>query len=132
MPHCIMLQKFGNFLYDAFGLVPYQVGSSVLTKNDWRDVDVRILMPDEDYQRLGFGDPTKYPHGTHENAKWVAHTLAWSIFGREITGLPIDFQIQPLNWANEHEKGNRSAMLDLAHLTELRHAYERGKKDKEN
>jgi hypothetical protein len=129
MPHCLMLHQFGQHLYNAFGKVAYWVGSSLGEKTDWRDVDVRVLIPDEEYRALGYGDPEKYPHGSHENAKWVSTVLAWSYFGRHLTGLPIDFQIQPLNWANEHESGNRGALLDLALVTEISKAYYRGREE---
>lgn len=127
MPQCILLQQFGRHVYNAFGHVPYQVGSSLLQKDGWRDVDVRLLIPDEEYRAAGYGDPELYPHGTHENAKWVSTVLAWSSFGRQLTGLPIDFQVQPVKWANEHEPGNRGALLDLVYITEINKAFERGR-----
>lgn len=127
MPACILLQQFGQHIYNAFGHVPYWVGSSVTSKSDWRDVDVRVLIPDDEYERAGYGDPKVYPRGTHENWKWCSTILAWSCFGRHLTGLPIDFQVQPLGWANEHEKGNRGALLDLAMLAEISEAFRRGR-----
>jgi hypothetical protein len=50
MPAGIWLNKFGTIVTDAFGHVPYQVGSSLFTK-EWRDVDVRLILPDDEFDR---------------------------------------------------------------------------------
>ena len=50
---------------------------------------------------------------THRNPRWVALVLAWSAFGKEVTGLPIDFQIQQQSHANETEEGSRGALFAL-------------------
>lgn len=97
MPTTLLLEQFGIMLKAAFGEVPYHVGSSLRSKEgDWRDVDVRVMLPDAVYAQMGFGDP-EYPH---RNARWVAYTLAFSELGRKMTGLPIDFQIQQVSYAN--------------------------------
>lgn len=96
MPAALYLQDFGQTVRDAFGEIPYHVGSS-LTGMTWRDVDVRLILDDEVYESMGLGDPT-YPHS---NAKWVALVKAFSILGKEMTGLPIDFQIQQRTLANK-------------------------------
>lgn len=36
---------------EAFDSTPYLVGS-VLTGNDWRDVDVRVMLPDVEFDAL--------------------------------------------------------------------------------
>lgn len=95
MPTTLLLDEFGYHVWAVFGSYPYHVGSSVLGKV-WRDVDVRLILPDEEYERMGLGDP-KYQHA---NGKWVALTLAFSALGKQITGLPIDFQIQQQTEAN--------------------------------
>ena len=57
MPAGIWLNKFGTIVTDAFGQVPYQVGSSLHTKA-WRDVDVRLIMPDAEFDRwFGLSHP---------------------------------------------------------------------------
>jgi hypothetical protein len=33
--------------------------------------------------------------------------------GKQMTGLPIDFQIQPASWANKHYPHSRSALIEL-------------------
>lgn len=97
MPTSLLLAEFGILLHDAFDEMPYHVGSSVLSKTGWRDVDVRILLPDERYALEGYGDP----ENPHRNPKWVAMCLAFSLLGKNMTGLPIDFQIQQQTLANQ-------------------------------
>ncbi|HZU00836.1 MAG TPA: hypothetical protein VFA10_14310 [Ktedonobacteraceae bacterium] len=109
MPADLYLEEFGYQLYAAFGKMVYHVGSSVFGKS-WRDVDVRVLLPDEEYEAMGLGDPAN----PHANAKWVSLVLAYSALGKAMTGLPIDFQIQQQSYANErysqNEKHVRSAL----------------------
>lgn len=111
-PAILKLEDFGDKLFDAFREPAYQVGSSLDSvekggKRGWRDVDVRMILPDEKYAALRFGDPKS----TIQNARWAAVCLAFSVLGREMTGLPIDFQIQQQSYANEKFKGPRSALI---------------------
>lgn len=46
---------------------------------------------------MGLGDPLRGPN----NGKWVALCMAFSALGKEMTGLPIDFQIQRRTDANK-------------------------------
>lgn len=96
MPTGILLDDFGSVVWDAFGEPPYHVGSSVRSKK-WRDVDVRLLLDDEVYAAMGLGHPER----PHSNGKWRALVLAFSALGRQMTGLPIDFQIQQQSFANK-------------------------------
>lgn len=113
MPFCLLLQQFGDHVYRAFGNVAYHVGSSLTQKDGWRDVDVRLIIPDDEYERMGLGDPER----THDNKRWVSLVLAWSAFGKSLTGLPIDFQIQQRTYANsEKNKGPRSALFLVCDL----------------
>lgn len=108
MPAGIWLNKFGVIVADYFGHIPYHVGSSLETK-DWRDVDVRLLLPDEEFEE-------RYGRikSSEANPKLAAITLAFAALGKQMTGLPIDFQIQPQGWANEHYGGQmRSALLEV-------------------
>jgi hypothetical protein len=79
------------------------VGSALFAKK-WRDVDVRLILDDEEYEGLGLGDP-QFPHN---NAKWISLVLAYSALGKAMTGLPIDFQIEQRTNANEIFKGPRA------------------------
>jgi hypothetical protein len=107
MPAGIWLNKFGVILRDYFGHVPYHVGSS-LTSKDWRDVDVRLILPDDEFTAL-FGTN----HSSETNPKLAAVTLAFAALGQQMTGLPIDFQIQPQTWANERYPNMRSALIEV-------------------
>ncbi len=107
MPAGIWLTKFGVIVRDYFGHVPYQVGSSVESKQ-WRDVDVRLILPDEEFEER-FGKN----RNAQTNRQLAAVTLAFAALGQQMTGLPIDFQIQPQSWANDRYGSKpRSALLD--------------------
>lgn len=105
MPAALKLDEFGSQVWHAFGEPPYLVGSATSSKQ-WRDVDVRLILSDEVYEQMGLGDP-QYPS---HNGKWVALCLAFGALGREMTGLPIDFQIQQQTLANKKFKGFRNAL----------------------
>lgn len=96
MPASLYLHEFGSQVWAAFGTPPYLVGS-VLRTTKWRDVDVRLILDDEEYQAMGLGDPNYQQH----NGKWVSLCMAYSALGHKMTGLPIDFQIQQQTWANK-------------------------------
>ena len=106
MPAGILLGKYGVIITDYFGHTAYHVGSSLTTK-DWRDVDVRLILPDEEFEeRFGVG-------ATYVHPKLAAITLAFSALGKEMTGLPIDFQIQSRSHANKVYPDKRSALIEL-------------------
>jgi hypothetical protein len=106
MPQALYLDEFGSQLWSAFGSPAYLVGSALAQKAGWRDVDVRMLLDDDVWDAMGLGDPKS----THQSAKWVAFTLAFSALGRQMTGLPIDFQLQRVTEANAEFKGPRSTL----------------------
>lgn len=121
MPQALLLQQFGELIRRAFDEIPYHVGSSLRKKSGWRDVDVRLILPDEKYEAMGFGNP-RHPH---RNERWRAFVMAFSALGKEMTGLPIDFQIQQQTQANEEfgsgklgiydsRKNWRSALFDVS------------------
>jgi hypothetical protein len=105
MPAHLYLHHFGRLVHDAFGWCPYFVGSATNSKA-WRDIDVRLILPDDDYERLIGPWAPVY----ERNPAWCAHVLAWSALGQAMTGLPIDFQIQQRTDANERFKGPRHAL----------------------
>jgi hypothetical protein len=112
-PATLKLQLFGELIRRAFGDIPYHVGSSVVGKT-WRDVDVRLILSDEDFVvRYGALEGT---HG-YNGAKWEVETMAFAALGKEITGLPIDFQVQAQTFANEKYPGIRSALFMHDHLS---------------
>lgn len=66
----------------------YHVGSS-LRKGSYRDVDVRVILDDKDFAKLEDMLDTEYLR------------LCISLWGQKVTGLPIDFDVQPRTHANQ-------------------------------
>lgn len=80
--------------FSAVGYGTYLVGSC-LHRPDFRDVDVRCILPDDQFAAL--------PCVATLNAcvsEWL----------RQRTGLPIDFQFQGQTEANAKHSGKRSAL----------------------
>lgn len=89
-----------NAAFGGYGC--YVVGSS-LHRANWRDVDVRMILADDEFAAL-FPDA-----GAHweQDARWLLLTVAISEHLAKVTGLPIDFQFQPQTHANARHKGRR-------------------------
>ncbi len=106
-PQGMLLNQFGDLVRDAFGTHNvYHVGSSMGdNKKDWRDVDIRVMLDDDQWKDL-FGKLE--PKQCHQSRKWRALCIVFSHYGRHLTGLPIDFQIQRVKEANEEYPGGRS------------------------
>lgn len=124
-PEALKLDEFGShvqFAFDPpkgwahFGCGVYQVGSSIGNENKrgWYDVDVVCILDDELWKLMGFRDDP----GTcqHQDGKWIALCLAFSELGRAMTGLRIDFKIQPQTWANEKHEGKPRSAIGLVPL----------------
>lgn len=83
-----------DFNDDSYG--PFLVGS-VLSRPDFRDVDVRLIMPDDKFDLL-FPDAVHYPYPRGR----LAHAnTAYSLYAQKVTGLPVDFQFQRMTEANK-------------------------------
>ena len=87
-------------IYNVWG-APYLVGS-VLETGHYRDVDLRVLLDDEEFDQA-------FPHGEH----WELACLAYTAWLRHETGLPIDFQFQRRDVANERFGGKTRNALGL-------------------
>lgn len=86
---------------EAFGHEPYLVGSvQQRTAGALSDVDIRLILPDDEYDALFAGALNCAQLRT-------VLDLAMGAFLRELTGLPIDFQIQRMTQANERHKGGQ-------------------------
>jgi hypothetical protein len=122
-PHFFNLQQACHTLQAAFGdgSGVYLVGSSLKTR-DYRDVDVRCIMPDEEFERLFPGCPNnRYLH-----ALWCVMCSTISLWLSKHTDLPIDFQIQSMEEANRlypTAEGNPRNFLGLF-VYETRQAIE--------
>jgi hypothetical protein len=105
MPAALHLDAFGREIEAAFGHLPYLVGSAATSKQ-WRDVDVRLILPDPEFDAL-FPDHT-YP--ARHDGRWGLLCAAISELARIRTGLPVDFQIQCMTFANDRFAGERHAL----------------------
>lgn len=107
-PACFELELACQQLNRAFpGFGCYLVGSA-LERADWRDIDVRMIMSDAEFDALF---PGCRESGTWEfNPRWLIMTVAIAEWMRKRTGLPVDFQFQPQSHANDKHKGRRNAL----------------------
>jgi hypothetical protein len=95
---------------EAFAATPYLVGSvQERTSKAGSDVDVRMILTDKVYDRLMKGAPSE------GFATFL--DLAVSAYLREMTGLPIDFQVQRMTEANANHKGGQRNPLGGRKLT---------------
>ncbi len=76
--------------------MPYLVGSVARAADNWRDVDVRMLVP------MGLA--------TDDSLMLRTINLALTLWGRQVTGLPIDFQMQPAEEFHSHDNEMRNPM----------------------
>ena len=89
MPTWLQLHEFACVAQQAFGHSPILVGSALTTKTP-RDIDVRVILPTDEYlQRIGKIGEINLPF-----TRWAALCLAFSSLGQQMTGKLIDFQIQ--------------------------------------
>ena len=82
---------------EAFGEPPYLVGS-VNENPEFRDVDVRSILPDGDFDSY-------FPKGTEFFRSLFC--MAVSEYLRAATGLPVDYQVQRMSAANEKFPSNK-------------------------
>lgn len=113
MPAALYLNEFGSHLWHVFGEPPYHVGSSLFEGKEWRDVDVRTILWDAEFDKWF---PGMVDGRTHSDGKWVALCMAFSELGRRMTGLPIDFQIQRQTQANKAYKDQPRSSLGAVDL----------------
>lgn len=95
-------------LSEAFGWGHTFLVGSAIERRDFRDVDVRVILDDAEYDRM-------FPNQTDSRA--AQHDAYWSLLCSSVsewlasrTGLPIDFQIQRRTQANEKFQGKRQAL----------------------
>lgn len=104
-PACFALEMACQQVNAAFGGHGCFVVGSALERPNWRDVDVRMILTDDEFARL-FPDAGRY---WEHNPRWLLMTTAISAWLSKATGLPIDFQFQPQTHANERHSGPRHA-----------------------
>ena len=117
MPAWLKLHIFGAILIDMFGEHAYLVGSSTESKT-WRDVDVRLRLEDDAWLHLLGREQQNAVNGLPLGSRKAALELAFSALGKEITGLPIDFQIQDqATWSKHKDRWRDPLGLDVDHGT---------------
>lgn len=97
---CLVINK----ALDGFGC--YLVGSSI-ERRDYRDVDVRYIMDDADYDRM-FRNEDGWL-----NPLWSLMCTSISLWLSQQSGLPVDFQIQRQTQANAEHHGRPRHALGL-------------------
>ena len=107
-PAVFALEQCCQQINDAFGDFGCYLVGSAMERPDWRDVDVRFIMSDEEFSKM-------FPNCTAEgqwesDPRWLLFTVSISGWLSKVTGLPVDFQIQPQTHANERHKGQRNAV----------------------
>lgn len=100
------------FVREAFDAEPYLVGSALASnpKDGYRDVDVRVLLPDERFKALFETDHV--PHAGAHPLKILMESAIAEYLTR-VTALPVDFQIQQFTDANARFKGERMPLSFL-------------------
>lgn len=99
-PEFFELNQACRSISDAFGWSVYLVGSSLRTR-DHRDVDVRCILPDDEFDVI-------FPASAGQEAGSWLHDARWSLLSSAIAmwlsrhsgGLKIDFQFQRRTQAN--------------------------------
>lgn len=92
------LEEWCRNVRRIFKCPPYLVGS-VLQRPDFRDVDLRLILPDE-----------RFDAEWSDRVRVRLMNRAISTWGQRETGLPIDFQIQRQTEANGKFSGMRNPM----------------------
>ncbi len=104
-PAVFALERECQHLNAAFGGYGCYLVGSAIERPDWRDVDVRFILSDEEFAALF---PAAGQHWEHD-PRWLLLTVAISKHLSSVTGLPIDFQFQPQTHANAWHAGPRHA-----------------------
>ena len=94
-------------IVEAFENVGCFLVGSAIERPDWRDIDLRLMMMDEDFAILF---PNVGANHWEHDPRWLLMTTSISEHLSKVTGLPIDFQFQPMTRTNEQHKGPRHAL----------------------
>lgn len=107
-PGFFLLNQAAVMVRLAFGEVPYLVGSAITSKG-YRDVDVRLILDDADFKAL-FPTASANPR---TDAFWSLLCSSVSLYLRQATGLPVDFQIQSQHTADTKYPGRERVPLGV-------------------
>jgi len=107
-PESFELNMAANALNQAYpeAVGCFHVGSSI-TRRDYRDVDVRMILHDDDFERMF---PGLKGNGWLD-ARFSLLCASISCWLKARTGLPIGFQFQSMTEANrDYPDGERNAL----------------------
>lgn len=91
-------------IVEAFGTPPYLVGS-VLTRPDYRDIDVRLILDDEVVERM-FGVEGEHFDGLPGKVRLLLNIALSDLIAKAANlPAPVDFQIQSMTEANSEYGG---------------------------
>jgi hypothetical protein len=102
-PAVFALETACRQINEAFGHFGCYLVGSAIERADWRDVDVRFIMADEEFDRL-FPDADQH---WEQDPRWLLLTVSISERLSKVTGLPVDFQFQRQSHANARFKSSR-------------------------
>lgn len=121
-PAVFALEQACQHITAAFGGYGCYIVGSSMERPDWRDVDVRYILPDDEFKTLFPGADLHDGGGgsTWEfDPRWLLLTVSISDWLKKVTGLPVDFQFQPQTHANaRHSKPRNAVGLRTAKRTE--------------
>lgn len=110
---CIMANRLAGYYYSPVYLV-----GSVLTKKDFNDVDIVVVLSDENFERR-YGSIKQYqlendmPRGLDVRKKWAEDCYKrWKIISN-FTGLNIDFKTQSKTIASQHKNKPHLRLDDM-------------------
>lgn len=99
-----LLCDWAKLVVELFnGTMCYQVGSST-TDEPHRDIDIRTMLETADFNTL------------NGQLNIDRFNLAVSLWGQKVTGLPIDFQVQDREWANDKYPGKHRNAVGMGML----------------
>ena len=98
---------------DAFGGEHVWLVGSCLTRPDYRDVDLRLILDNGVFGRVfhsPYNDVDGKPVGLSDQFRMLLQTAISGLL-RETTGLPIDFQIQSQHEADYYNDHGRHPVI---------------------
>jgi len=94
----------------AFGEPPYLVGSA-LTRPDFRDIDIRLILDDEAVERMFNTNGKHFDDGEPGRVRLLLNIALSDLIQKAANPpRPIDFQIQSMTEANVPEHGVRNPL----------------------
>jgi|SRR6185312_1428668 len=110
-PAIFALELSCQHINAAFGGYGCYLVGSCLERADWRDIDVRFILSDAEFEVLFPDVDISFNSALLEHdPRWLLLTTSITNWLRAQTGLPVDFQFQPQTFANVRHHGARHAL----------------------